>query len=284
MNTPVNFSLHHVSCSIPQQDTVKSVLHDLNIEIHAKEWVTLVGTNGSGKSTLAKILAGLHPITEGSFATAFSGNPAVQLVFQNPDTAIIGDTVYEDVCFGLMNYGVSESALESIAMRALSKVGLAPLAHSAASSLSGGQKQLLAIAGCLAVSPSVYIFDEATSMLDPLARQTILDLAHQLHAEGSTVIWITQLLDELTGKARVIALEDGRVAYDGSSHDFFYGTAIDPAHNSLPESALSPCERLGFTSPYVVQVARRLIRQGYELKSKPLSPEELSHAVEVLCQ
>lgn len=223
MNTPVIFSLHHVSCAIPFQDTVKTVLHDIHIEIHSREWVTFVGTNGSGKSTLAKVLAGLHPVSEGSLTTSYHGNPAVQLVFQNPDTSIIGETVYEDVCFGLVNYGVIEPALEQLAMKALSKVGLTSLAHTPASSLSGGQKQLLAIAGCLAVSPSVYIFDETTSMLDPMSRKTILDLAHQLHADGSTIIWITQLLDELTGTDRVIALEEGRVAFDGSSRDFFMG-------------------------------------------------------------
>ncbi|WP_028549742.1 ATP-binding cassette domain-containing protein [Paenibacillus sp. UNC451MF] len=284
MNSSVILSLHHLSCTIPLQETSKMLLHDIHLHIHSKEWVTIVGTNGSGKSTLAKVIAGLHPITEGSMTSSIPGNPAAQLVFQNPDTSIIGETVYEDVCFGLVNYGVSEPALEQIAMKALGRVGLASLAHTPASSLSGGQKQLLAIAGCLAVSPSLYIFDEATSMLDPLSRKTILELAHQLHVEGSTVIWITQLLDELTGSDRVIALESGRVAFDGSSREFFYGTAADYMVNSLSDAGMTPCESLGFTPPYVVAVAQRLIRQGCVLKTKPLSPEELSHVVGVLCQ
>ncbi|GAA4859675.1 energy-coupling factor transporter ATPase [Paenibacillus vulneris] len=273
MNEAIILSLEQVSCTVSQQDSEKTILRDIHMQIRTKEWVTIVGTNGSGKSTLAKVLSGLYPVAGGTFTACISGNPAAQLVFQNPDTAIIGETVFEDVCFGLTNFGVSGPSLEELAMKALDKVGLAPLAHAASSSLSGGQKQLLAIAGCLAVSPSVYIFDEATSMLDPLARQSILDLAHQLHAEGSTIIWITQLLDELRGSDRVIGLEEGSVVYDGPSREFFYG---------LPDGGQSPCERLGFAPPFTVQVARRLINRGCRLKSKPLTPDELSNAVRAL--
>lgn len=262
--------LNNVSLTLHMADQPRTVLDGIDLQIDEGEWVAIVGSNGSGKSSLAKIAAGLQPPSSGSVNVAAERQPAVQFVFQNPDTAIIGDTVYEDVCFGLANFGVDAGQMPALAAEALGKVGLARHIGASTSALSGGQKQLLAIAGCLATKPFIYIFDEATSMLDPMSRESVLRIVRRLHTEGRTIVWITQLLDELACCDRVIGISDGHVGFDGTPRDFFYAQGND---------GLSCCERLGFQPPYTVQVAQALARSGYKLEPPPLTPEQLSKAV-----
>lgn len=265
--------LDRVSLTLDTADHPRTILHPVDLQIQTGEWIALVGSNGSGKSTLAKIIAGLQSPSSGTVTLTSVEQPAIQLVFQNPDTSIIGETVYEDICFGMGNFGVAVDDMQAIASEALGKVGLGTHIHSATSTLSGGQKQLLAIAGCLVVNPSVYVFDEATSMLDPMSRQLILKVVRQLHSEGKTIIWITQLLDELAICDRVVGMMDGKLMFDGSKSDFFYKKGTD---------TLSPCERLGFRPPYTVLVAEELAKHGYILEPPPLTPEQLSKAVSEL--
>ncbi|MFE5319483.1 energy-coupling factor ABC transporter ATP-binding protein [Paenibacillus sp. NPDC056579] len=274
MSTNDILKLSQAALTLDTADGPRTVLHPVDLQIHEGEWIALVGSNGCGKSTLAKVMAGLQPPTYGTVSLTAEDQPPVQLVFQNPDTSIIGETVYEDLCFVMENYGVSEEQMPARAAEALDKVGLANRIHAPASTLSGGQKQLLAIAGCLVVEPAIYIFDEATSMLDPMSRQTILSIAGKLHREGKTIIWITQLLDELAETDRVVGMEDGRLVFDGTPREFFF---------QRPQSGeRSSCEQLGFTPPYTVRVVQQLFEQGYILNPPPLTPEELSKAVSEL--
>jgi energy-coupling factor transport system ATP-binding protein len=272
MNTNINLiSLENISYTIPTVDGMKPILQDVNLHIQRGEWVAIVGSNGSGKSTLAKVMAKLNPISAGKVTYHIDETPPVQLIFQNPESQMVGETVYEDVCFGMLNYGVDSNLMDARAKEALARVGLADCNDWKTSQLSGGQQQLLAIAGCLAVNPALLILDEATSMLDPLSRQNIIKVLSELHRQGRTVVWITQILDELAWCDRVIALEDGEIVYNGSKHDFFY----DPINPAAP----SVCEQLGFIAPYTVQVVHSLIRQGVPLHSLPLTPEDLATAI-----
>jgi energy-coupling factor transport system ATP-binding protein len=262
--------LDHIYYSIATFDGYKTILNDIDLTITRGEWVAIVGRNGSGKSTLAKVLTKIVPVSAGTIHFNIEERPPVQLIPQNPETQIIGETVLEDVCFGLHNYGIGPHEAQSRAMEALEAVGLAYRVNDPPSALSGGQKQLLNIAGCLALKPPVYIFDEATSMLDPVSRENILKIAHELHQKGTTIVWITQLLDELAWADRVIALDQGEIVFNGTARQFFYRQG---------EQRFSFCEQLGFPPPFSVQVACSLIRQGIRLDPLPVSPEELAKVV-----
>lgn len=274
--------LNRVSFAIPTPDGIKTLIRELNLSVSRGEWLGIAGANGSGKSTLAKLIAKLAPVSAGEVihhrneglvppGDFVPRKPFVQMIFQNPDAQMIGETVYEDVCFGLDNYGFEPAEKERLAMHALDTTGLAALVESPAHSLSGGQKQLLHAAGCLAVQPEVLVFDEATAMLDPMSRQQLLRTVRRLNQQGTTIVWITQLMDELAECDRIVALDAGRIVYDGSKEGFFYASAMESA---------PICEQLGFFPPYAVQVAQELMRQGVRLTPPPLTIEQLGKAVD----
>jgi energy-coupling factor transport system ATP-binding protein len=285
-------SLERVSYRAVSSVESRPILNDISLTVNRGEWLSIVGANGSGKSTLAKVIAQIYPISSGTLTYRIDEIPSVQSVFQNPSLQIVGEHLYEEVIFGMENFGVDPALIRPRAMEALNQAGISHLADQPISQLSGGQKQLLAIACCLALNPPVLLFDEATSMLDPIARTRILDTARRLHRAGRTVIWITQLLDELAYSDRVVALEGGSLVFDGSKEQFFYGDPSDVDRSeaftdSLGESVTGHphpniCEQLGFTAPYTVQVAQLLRRQGCKLEPLPYTPEQLSEAVSAI--
>ncbi|MBL0386846.1 ATP-binding cassette domain-containing protein [Tumebacillus sp. ITR2] len=245
---------------------IRFVLQEVDLEVRRGDWIAIIGRNGSGKSTLGRVMAGLLPVSRG---VCERGDGRVQLVFQNPDAQIVGETVWEDVCFGLENLAVPTEEMPARAEAALSKVGLLEKKDADVSTLSGGQKQLLAVAGCLAMQAEVLIFDEATSMLDPESRASLLRVAADLHLTGRTVVWITQWMDEVVRAERVAALETGRVVFEGTPEQFFYGR----------DGEDSPSDRLHFAPPYAVQVARALEQTGVALRTRPLLPEQVGDAL-----
>jgi energy-coupling factor transport system ATP-binding protein len=257
--------------NVPASDGWKTILQDIELKLFEREWLAIVGSNGSGKSTLAKLIARLYQAPAGTVIYPSGDKPSVQLVMQNPDTQVIGETVFEDVCIGMMNKGLDTNFIKKRALEALSKVGLSALRDAAVIRLSGGQKQLLSIAGCIAVKPSILVFDEATSMLDPMSRGRILQIAQELHREGTTIVWITQILDELSCCDRVAAMSNGRLVFTGTKRDFFY--------NREDFSSPSICEQLGFIPPYTIQVVHSLLKKGCKLDGLPLTPAELGKAV-----
>jgi energy-coupling factor transport system ATP-binding protein len=277
-----DIQIQDVSVVLRTADGTTPVLHHLNLNIHAGEWVAIVGRNGSGKSTLSRVLAGLCPVSAGRVRIQVDGGshtanpsptpaPVVQMVWQNPDAQLVGETVYEDVCFGLENRAVPTDEMPQRAMGALRQVGLAALADRPVTTLSGGQKQLLCIAACLAMEPDVMVFDEATAMLDPASRKRVLTVVEDLQRRGTTIVWITQWLDELVRAQRVVALDGGQVVFDGTPTAFFYASPADQP---------SACEQLGFPPPYAVALAQRLIRDGRQVPGRPLSAGELVEVLE----
>lgn len=255
-------------------DQVHTVFRSLDLSIYEGQWTIIIGRNGTGKSTLAKALARLSPMSAGQLISRESIR--VQLVMQDPDSQIVGETLLEDICFGLEYKGIAPERIPALAQEVLERVGLClPLDHPT-TELSGGQKQLLAIASILALQPDVIVFDEATAMLDPEARQRVLSVVSSLREQGTTIVWITQLLEEVTWADRIIGLVDNGIGYDGDARSFFYT-------NDLLEED-SACERLGFQPPYVIQVAKRLHAQGHRLIPYPLTISELREAVMALCR
>ena len=144
------------------------------------------------------------------------------MIFQNPDNQIVATVVKEDVAFGLENLGVPTDEMLPRVESALAAVRMSKYADSAPHMLSGGQKQRVAVAGILAMEPSVIIADEATAMLDPSGRREVLDTLHTLNRQkGITVVWITHFMEEAATADRVIVVSDGEVQLSGAPRQVF---------------------------------------------------------------
>ena len=214
---------------LPQET---KALSNINLEVRAGQHVAVLGHNGSGKSTLAHLINALLLPQEGNiviFGREPSDDEAIWeircrsgMVFQNPDNQIIGTTLEEDVAFGPENLGLPQSELRQRVDFALEQVGLTELAQRPPHTLSGGQKQKLAIAGILAMEPSCLILDEATAMLDPASRNDFMDLVLRLRAERElTVINITHNMEEVLLADYIYVVHNGKIALHGTASDIF---------------------------------------------------------------
>ena len=257
----------------------RSLLAIDRLEIAPGEWVHVAGPNGSGKSTLAKLIAGVAwaaagggAVIAGTVSRGFAGNRPLPYVTQDPEAAIAGSTPWEDLALTLEARGIGgEEALSEIE-RLLRLCRLwerrdVPVEH-----LSGGQKQMLAAAGCIASGASLLVFDEAASMLDSAGRAEVLSGARRLREAGTAIVWISHAAEDIARGDRVVGLLDGSMIYDGPAELFFL-----PA-----DGALSPCERLGCEAPHAVRTALALKARGVPLEPLPLSPEELARELAAL--
>lgn len=208
----------------------------LNLVIQAGEHVAVLGHNGCGKSTLAKHLNALLLPTEGTVEvddvdTANEDNlwtvrQMVGMVFQNPDNQLVATTVEEDVAFGPENLGLPSEVIRQRVDEALEIVGMSAYKENGPHLLSGGQKQRVAIAGIIAMRPKYIVFDEPTAMLDPVGRQEVIETMQKLNREeGLTVINITHFMDEAVRADRVIVMEEGKIALEGTPREVF--TQVD---------------------------------------------------------
>lgn len=209
------------------------VLKNINLNVYMGEWVSIVGHNGSGKSTLAKFLNGLiTPESEekvrveglDSFDSKniWELRQKVGMVFQNPDNQIVATTVRDDIAFGLENIGLSREEMTKRIDDALTKVKMKEYLDAEPYRLSGGQKQRIAIAGVLAMKPSIMIFDEATSMLDPMGRKEVLNTLKTLNKdENITIINITHDLEETLLSDRIIVMKEGEIILEGKPREVF---------------------------------------------------------------
>lgn len=161
-------------------------------------------------------VGGIEPIDD---RRRFEVRKMAAMVFQNPDDALVASIVEDEVAFGPSNLGINSEELNERVRESLKFVGLAGFQKRAVSSLSGGQKQRLALASALAMSPSILILDEATAMLDPAGRASVLQLARSLHAQGMTIVAITQSMDEALEADRLVVMDCGRIIADGNPQD-----------------------------------------------------------------
>lgn len=204
------------SYSYPHSKT--NALENLNIQIEKGEYIALLGTNGSGKSTLARMMAMFFEPDTGTVELKKDVLPGI--VFQQPKEQIVAGIVERDTAFGPQNLNISKSEIELRTIECLSVVGLADRALDRTFELSLGQTQRLAFSGILALFPDFLILDECTAMLDPSARNEILQLVDGWNRKGYTVIHITHDLSETLHAKRVLVLEKGHLIFDDSVENF----------------------------------------------------------------
>ena len=257
-----------------QQGTV--ALRNVDLTIEKGSFVAVLGHNGSGKSTLAKHMnAVLLPSGGRVFVQGcdtldeqqiIAIRRAVGMVFQNPDNQIVANVVEEDVAFGPENLGVPSADIRRRVDEALAAVGMDAFTRHAPHLLSGGQKQRIAIAGIIAMAPQCIVLDEATAMLDPAGRREVLATIETLHREmGITVVLITHHMDEAILADRVVVMNEGRVAMDGTPTEVF--------------TRVEELEEMGLTVPDTVQLLYRLRAAGYEVPLDALDVEACADAV-----
>lgn len=194
------------------------VLDGIDLSL-AERRIGIVGANGSGKSTLARLLNGLVLPDEGRVsidgldtrADTKAVRRKVGFVFQNPDNQIVYPMVLEDVAFGLARLGLSRAETTARAKAALARLGLSHLADASAHLLSGGEKQLLALAGVLAAEPEILVMDEPTTLLDLRNTRRI---ARILAALPQRLVLVTHDLDLLADFERVLVVDAGRIVAD----------------------------------------------------------------------
>jgi len=206
-------------------------LQGISLDIEEGVHTALVGPNGSGKTTLIKHLnALLFPAAgtvcvDGMMTTdAFSVREIrrrVGMVFQNPESQIIGMTVEEDVAFGPENLALPSAEIRRRVDQCLAMVGMTGFEKRAPHTLSGGEKRLLSIAGVVAMNPRYIAFDEPTAYLDPAAKQRVLSIIRRLNREGMAIIHIAHEMRDVAEADRVVVMDRGQVLRTGTPAEVF---------------------------------------------------------------
>ncbi len=245
------------------------VIKKINIEINRGEFICVIGQNGSGKSTFAKLTNALLVPEEGSVEidgissfdekNRFKIRQKVGMVFQNPDNQIVASIVEDDIAFGPENIRLPREEIIKRVDDSLKIVGLQDKRKMPTYSLSGGQKQKLAVAGVLALGSDAIVLDESTSMLDPKGRKDLISLMLELNKKGKTIILITHHMEEALSADRIICFENGEIVVDRAPLEVFYDSAF--------------CESQSIVVPKIVKLSSKFA----------LRASTNSELVELLC-
>ena len=250
----------------------------VDIDVPQGSFVAILGHNGSGKSTLAKHMNAILVPTGGTMWVdgrdtkdpneLWNIRQSAGMVFQNPDTQIIGTVVEEEVGFGPENLGVPTDEIWKRVENSLRAVGMLERRKDSPNKLSGGQKQRVAIAGVIAMEPKCIVLDEPTAMLDPNGRKEVIEAVEQLRKEKNvTVILITHYMEEVIDADQVFVMDEGHVVMHGTPKEIF--------------SRVDELKKYRMDVPQVTMLADALIQKGVPLPKGILRREEL---VDALCQ
>lgn len=254
----------------------ETVLKGLDLKIEKGTFTAVLGHNGSGKSTLAKhfnailLPSGGKVYVKGMDTSeeknVFDIRQSAGMVFQNPDNQMVAAIVEDEVAFAPENLGVEPSEIRERVDRCLEAVNMTEFAHSAPSQLSGGQKQRVAIAATLAMNPEILVLDEPTAMLDPKGRSEVMQTIKTLNRDrGITVILITHYMDEAAQADRVVVIDDGLIAMDGTPKEVFKN--------------VEEIKALGLDVPQVTELVYELRKGGVDIRSDVLTVEECFEAL-----
>jgi energy-coupling factor transport system ATP-binding protein len=265
----------HLFFSYDEEPKTDYAVKDVSVNIKKGEYVAILGHNGSGKSTLAKLFNQILEPTSGKLVVGgvdltsgelsedelFALRRRVGMVFQNPDNQLVATIVEEDVAFGPENLGLPREEIRRRVDEALDAVGMREYARHAPHRLSGGQKQRIAIAGVLAMKPTCMVFDESTAMLDPHGRREVVDIMERLNREeGITVLNITHYMEEAVRADRVIVINDGKIALDGTPHEVFKN--------------VEKLRSIGLEAPQGNELVLELKKAGLKIVGESLTEEE----------
>ena len=258
------------------QSAPTAALEDVTLSVEKGSFVVVLGHNGSGKSTLAKQMNAVLLPCGGTVyvdgmdtkqeALLLEIRRRVGMVFQNPDNQIVANVVEEDVAFAPENLGIPTGEIRRRVDDALAAVGMSEFTRHAPHLLSGGQKQRVAIAGVIAMAPECVVLDEATAMLDPSGRREVLSAIRALNRErGITVVLITHHMDEALGADRLIVMNDGHLAMDGTPAEVF--TQVDALR------------AMGLAAPDTVELLYGLRQGGMDVPLDALTVEDCAAAI-----
>lgn len=250
-------------------------IDNINIEIKDKEFIGLIGHTGSGKSTLIQHLNGLLKPTDGKILIddidihsdknkLLSIRKKVGLVFQYPEHQLFEETVFKDVAFGPKNLGLTDKEIEVIVKESLELVGINydEIKDKSPFELSGGQKRRVAIAGVLAMKPSILVLDEPTAGLDPKGRDEILNQIKNLYNEKNiTIILVSHSMEDVAKLVnRLIVMHKGKVIMDGNTKDVFKN--------------VETLENIGLGVPQITYLMRELKKRGKNVRTDIITIEE----------
>lgn len=253
-------------------------LHEVSLKIEDGEFIGIIGHTGSGKSTLISHLNALERSEPGMvFVNGIdlgekdvdlaAVRRTVGLVFQYPEYQLFEETVAKDIAFGPKNLKLPDDEVEKRVRQAMAQVGLAEkYAERSPFELSGGQKRRVAIAGVLAMQPSILILDEPAAGLDPAGRRDMLDLISGIHASGVTVVMVSHSMDDVGRLCdRLFVLDHGHIAFSGTPAEVFvHGDEL---------------RRIGLDVPECAKLANLLREKGFDVPEGVYSMEEVKAAI-----
>lgn len=242
-------------------------LKDINLKIKDGEFIGIIGHTGSGKSTLIQHLNGLMKAVSGGIY--YNGEDIydpdydlrqlrskVGLVFQYPEHQLFETTIFDDVCFGPINQGLSKNEAGLRAFKALKNVGMPEeLYYQSPFDLSGGQKRRVAIAGILAMKPEVLILDEPTAGLDPKGRDELFEQIVKMHEENNlTIILVSHSMEDIARYVqRIIVMNQGQVIYDDIPSNVF--------------RHYKELEMIGLAAPQVTYLMNEMYQAGFPVNT-----------------
>lgn len=262
--------------SIDDDNVLKNVFENLNIEIKKGSFTAVLGHNGCGKSTLAKHFNAILLPTGGKVYVSgmdtqnedllFEIRKDAGMVFQNPDNQIVAAIVEDEVAFAPENLGVAPSEIRKRVDECLKTVGMSDYVEASTAGLSGGQKQRVAIASILAMEPECIILDEPTAMLDPRGRKEVIKTIKKLNeTKNMTVILITHYMDEAVCADRVIVMNKGEIMMDASPKEVFSHT--------------EELKSYGLDVPQVTELIHKLTELGFDLPKDIIDIEECAETL-----
>ncbi|PNV77116.1 MAG: energy-coupling factor ABC transporter ATP-binding protein [Thermoproteota archaeon] len=253
----------------------KPAVRNINLSINRGEFILVVGASGSGKSTLLRLLNGLIPhFYEGEFkgrvlvdgvdtreTTVSKLSRRIGMVFQNPDNQIITLQVKRELVFGLENIGMDRDEMEMRIRKILGEIHMERIEDKYTDELSGGEKQLLAIAATLAMEPEIIVLDEPTSELDTANAMRIAGILRKIHEKGKGIVVSEHRLDLFIPLAdRIVIMDGGVIVADGPVTDIV--KEVDFRKHKINE-------------PVAVRIYREITRRGIKIEKIPLGTREV---------